>query len=68
LDPNDSTSSTYQINITHGDPGTGTEVAKATSAVNWSMGQGLTIPGITSLSKDAQGHITNVTIKDYVIP
>lgn len=68
LDPNDSTSSTYQIKITHGEPGTGTEVTKTTSAVNWSMGQGLIIPGITSLSKDAQGHITDITIKDYVIP
>ena len=68
LDPNDSTSSTYQINIAHGGPGTGTEVTKTTPAVNWSMGQGLTIPGITSLSKDAQGHITAITIKEYKIP
>ena len=60
-----------EVEIRHGAAGTGTAVS-ATSATN-ANGQiqefdnALTIPVITSISKDMHGHITDITAKEYVL-
>ena len=55
-----------EFTIVHGAPGTGTAVTAAgtTSQVT---GTTVTIPVITGISKDAQGHITAVTMQNYAL-
>ena len=55
------------FSIVHGAPGSGTAVNIPAASGNYiqSTGTALSIPVITSLEKDAQGHVTAVTAQTY---
>ena len=60
----DETDTTFTI--VHGAPGTGTAVSAAGTTTQ-TTGTALTIPVITGITKDAQGHITAVTKQNYTL-
>lgn len=59
--------------IVHGTPGAGTAVTATTATSATTLARGtaggnagsITVPIITGLSKDAQGHITSITAQEY---
>ena len=71
----DSSTNTKTYTIAHATPSGGTAVSIATAtngttlsaATNGNSTSSLTIPVITSISKDSTGHITSITGQNYVV-
>lgn len=65
------TSGTTQFTLSHGSAGTGTPVSyEAATAVNGRIqvtGTSLTVPAISAISLDANGHVSSITAVNYTL-